>query len=321
LRRTTRPPRLASRQRMPRRERGWGASSSFGRDLAVARRVPLAVDTSLLRPRESLGDGARATAGTMTLVVVSRVDLAEGPGLLVATDSVLSGGSRWPRGPKLFTLGGASVMAFEGDTSLAYPLLTNARNFIEFSDNLCRRDANPGMVFARVRIDVSEAYAQLVAQAPRRHRDARGDAPYCSLILAAVTRHGPVVRTLSPDPRAKPGAPWTMTNITATAQWRQHRAFFAGNGDLNPVAMAWDDLANRPAARLPAYAAFLARVRDARETAVGGTPQVALLQPRRRKILGVRDGAGRRFLLGQPVAGGGHGVDYYQETLDDLTAR
>ncbi len=75
---------------------------------------------------------------------------------------MLSAGYRWPRGPKLFKLGSAAVMAFEGDTQLAYPLLTNARNFISFSDNLSGPDAEPAAIFARVQGDVSEAYDHLV---------------------------------------------------------------------------------------------------------------------------------------------------------------
>jgi hypothetical protein len=252
----------------------------------------------------------------VTLVVVSEVELARGLTLLVATDSMLSAGYRWPRGPKLFTLGAHCVMAFEGDTQIAYPLLTNARNFISFSDNLSGPDAEPAAIFERVQLDVSEAYHHLVQSS---YFNPAGTT--CSLILAGWSwrLRVPVVWTLQPPVVNAPlGTLWPRTDVVVGALWQQHHCFFAGNGDQNPVTLAWNDVTNCPAPRLPAYAAFWARINDTNETAVGGEPQVALIGPRMREIIGIRDNHGRRYLLGHLVPSGARGVDFYDEALATL---
>jgi hypothetical protein len=147
----------------------------------------------------------------MTLVSVSEVQLARGPTLLVATDSMLSAGFRWPRGPKLFTLGAAFAMAFEGDTELAYPLLINARNFISLSDHLSNGDAEPAAAFSRVRLDISEAYEHLVSS---KYFDTKGTT--CSIILAGWSwrLQGPVVVTLKPPAVGAPlGTQWSLDDV------------------------------------------------------------------------------------------------------------
>ncbi|MCC6667692.1 MAG: hypothetical protein IT375_28360 [Polyangiaceae bacterium] len=112
------------------------------------------------------------SAENMTLIAISEIDLARGP-------TLLSAGYRWPRGPKLFTLGTACAMAFEGSTQVAYPLLINARNFISLSDNLSSPDAEPGAIFKRVHADISDAYDHLVQDKYFAPADAT-----CSIILA-----------------------------------------------------------------------------------------------------------------------------------------
>lgn len=255
----------------------------------------------------------------MTLVVVSQVSLARGPTLLAATDSVLSAGYRWPRGPKLFPLGACAIAAFEGDTQLAYPLLINAQNFISFSDNLSGIDAEPAAIFNRVQMDVTDAYNDLVQSRYFDPADAN-----CSLILAGWSwrLNVPVVWQLSPPPPgAPPGSQWQKTDLVAGQDWRTHQCFFAGSGDCNPVEAAWSDVRGGAVGRnrFPAYSAFLARVHDQAETAVGGIPQIALLGPRTREILGITDAQRRRYLLGHYVPSGAYEmVDYYDEHLATL---
>lgn len=252
----------------------------------------------------------------MTLVVVSEVTLARGPTLLMATDSMLSAGYRWPRGPKLFPLGAACAMAFEGDTQVAYPLATNVQNFISLADHLSRPDAEPAAIFGRVRSDISEAYDHLAS-----NRLFDPEMSTCSLALAGWSwrLNEPVVNLLQPPPSGAPaGEEWTATDVVAGPDWQQHSTFFMGNGDRDPVAEAWSDLRNSPAARRPGYAAFFARIQDASETAVGGAPQVALLGPRVREIVGVTNAQNQRFLLGHRVTSGARGVTYYDEPLHTL---
>lgn len=256
----------------------------------------------------------------MTLLVVSQIDLARGRTLLVASDSTLGCGYRWKRGPKLFTLGACCVMAFEGSTEIAYPLLINARNFVAFSDNLSRDDAEPSAIFARVQMDVSDAYAQLVQD---RYFDPDDDTT-CSLVLAGWSwRLGkPVVVQLTPpDPSAAAGTPWAMADIVAGADWKTHQAFFAGNGDNDPANTAMTRLKDGAfqQSRFSAYAAFLDRVQDPGETAVDGVPQVALVGPRMREVLGIRAADNRRFLLGHFVPSGAvKAVDYVDDALSML---
>lgn len=252
----------------------------------------------------------------MTLVVATQVDLQRGPTLLVATDSVLSAGYRWPRGSKLFSLGAACVMAFEGDTEIAYPLALNATNFVALSDNLSGGDAEPAAVFGRVRLGVSEAYEHL-AQDPYFTPGSSS----CSFVLAGWSWRlsCPVVWVLEPPPVGAPaGTQWSARDVVSQTDWTNDRSYFTGNGDIDPVAAAWSDLRGNPAPKLPAYAAFLARVHDSSETSVGGTPQIALLGPRYRQFIGIRDPQGRRHLLGHRVLSGAEGITYHDEQLSSL---
>lgn len=257
----------------------------------------------------------------MTLLVATEIDLARGRTLLVASDSILSAGYRWPRGPKLFTLGATCAMAFEGDTELAYPLLTNARNFIAFSDNLSSPDAEPGAIFERVRIDISEAYTQLVAD---KYFVPNGAT--CSLLLAGWSWRlgGPAVATLhQPATGSDPKTEWTLEDVVVSKEWKQYKTFFAGNGDLNPVSTAWTCVKASSDHPRIGYDAFLARVQDTQETAVGGAPQVMLLGPRVREVIGTKQTAPKqptqRFLLGHHVASGASGLSFFDEALRELS--
>lgn len=57
---------------------------------------------------------------------------------------------------------------------------------------------------------------------------------------------------------------------------------------------------------------------DHDETGVGGAPQIMLLGPRSREVVGTRDAQNRRFLLGHRVLSGAQGVEFYDEELSEL---
>ena len=166
-------------------------------------------------------------------------------------------------------------------------------------------------------MDVSEAYDHLVQSKYFDPTDST-----CSIVLAGWSwrLQTPVVRTIHPPALgAQAGTPWSMTDVVVSEDWRLYSSFFAGNGDRDPVNRAWQELNANPAARFPAYAAFLSRLQDPDETAVGGAPQIALLGPQMRQIIGTHNEAGRRYLLGHFVLSGAEGVSYFDEDLAELT--
>lgn len=232
---------------------------------------------------------------------------------------MLSAGYRWPRGPKLFRLGASCVIAYEGDTQLAYPLLVNATNFISLSDNLSAPDAEPISIFERVKLDITEAYTELVSNNGTYFRP--GDA-ICSFVLAGWSRRlcQPVVRHLSTHPSLN--CEWDLLDVTQTQCWNSHACFFIGNGNNDPVALAYAAALQNSSTqhiRFPAYAALLGRIRDRSETGVGGTPQIARLDPCGREFIGTNDSSGRRYLLGNHVISGARNVNYFDEDLTTLT--
>ena len=240
----------------------------------------------------------------MTMLVAAKFTFEDAPAVLVATDSMLSCGYRWPRGPKLATLGATAVMAFEGATELAYPLMLNARNFVDHSDNLGGPEADPVSLFHRVRADVSNAYDELVASDFFDPSETR-----CSFLLGgwSTRRRSHVVWSLRQPPAdAPPRTQWDMLDVQTSAEWRAHHCFFAGNGDRDPVGAAWAfvDAGVHNQGPILAYEAFMAQLDDPGETGVGGHPQVALLRPGTREIVGIEDTEGRRHLLGHLVLSG-----------------
>lgn len=253
----------------------------------------------------------------MTLIVTTEVTLARGRTILFGTDSMLGAGYRWPRGPKLFSLGCHAAIAFEGDTEIAYPLLINACNFIALSDHLSSPAAEPGAIFERVAMDVSEAYDHLV-QNGKFTPDSR-----CSFVLAgwSTSLNAPVVRQLvQPASAAAVGTRWSVVDVTSLPIWQSASSFFAGNGDRDPAGRAESDLSAGAfrSSRFPAYEAFRSRIDDTAETAVGGEPQVMLLSDRRRETIGLEDPTGRRFLLGHKVQSGALGIQYLPADLSGL---
>jgi hypothetical protein len=250
----------------------------------------------------------------MTLIAVTCVALEDGLSLIVATDSNLSAGYRWPRGPKLFPLGAACVIAFEGATEFAYPLLINAMNFIALSDHLSTGNADAEAIFERVRMDVSSMYKILAGQEYFDEKDCN-----LSMILAgwSARRSVPVVNRLHrPDDTS--ATDWQLEDVTLTEDWKSCQTFFAGNGDHDPVAKARRFLRGNSTVSKAGYAAFNSVRTDQSETAVGGAPQIALISAAGRKFVGTKDSNGRRFLLGHHIPSGATKLTYYDEALDTL---
>lgn len=247
----------------------------------------------------------------MTLVLAERLDLPRGPSLLVATDSMLGAGYRWGAGQKLLPLGHDCVVAFEGNTEIAYPLMIRTATFIAQTDNLARQGAAPKVLARRVEAEVNAAYAAVLTQ-PNFDRTLR-----CSFLLAGwcPLLHEPVVQRLCMVGQGK----FVLRDLTRIHQWKRFGCYFLGNGDNHPVARAASDRLGMAASiRLPGFTAFRNRLLDTNETSVGGATQICIMSASGREIAGTISPQGHRNLLGHAVVSGTTLPRYYREDLSDL---
>ena len=254
----------------------------------------------------------------MTLICCAKLLVQGNPGLLMATDSMLSAGHHWPSGPKLFPVFGRGdcVLAFEGETELAYPLLFNALNFIRYSDHLDQQaETDPGSVAMRVAKDMDAAYQGLLADDYFTHGEWN-----CSFLLVGWNQreHKPLAWRISEDSSCHLLASDLDEPSVSGPNWQEHGFLFAGSGDHDPVKSATEVYFQADQHDpLRAYHAFLTVLDDRKETAVGGMPQIALITAAGCEVIGVIEGK-YRYLLGHRVASGAQGVRYYRRDLSDL---
>lgn len=253
----------------------------------------------------------------MTLICCSKIEVQGSPAILIAVDSVLSAGHRWPYGPKLFPVVGRGdcAIAFEGDTNLAYPLVVNAVNFVRYSDHLNKQTfTDAGSVAMRMTKDIDSAYKGLLAQKLFTRGEWR-----CSYVFVGWCRLGhPFAWRIGEDDDGT----WRYHDLddakVEDPYWRQNGCFFAGHGDIDPVRMAKEAYQRGDSSDpLRAYHAFLSVVDDKDETSVGGVPQVALIKAGTCEVIGIREG-NSRYLLGHRVESGAAGIRYCQRDLSDL---
>ncbi len=251
----------------------------------------------------------------MTLICCQKLDIKSQPHILLATDSMLGAGYRWPTGPKVFLLSNRqdSVLTFEGDTEIAYPLFLNAFNFINNSDYLGNESvSDPVAVASRICKDISEAYNGLSSEGLFNDLQTR-----CSFLFVGWSKRlGKEVIFRFEQPTGG-GISWTNTNVEEIRIWQERGVLFLGNGDHDPVAQAEDSFRRHSGDPLAAYQAFISVLDDPDETAVGGQPQIVLFSESGRELIGIKH-LDVRYLFGLRVRSGATSIRYLPRDLSGL---
>ena len=224
----------------------------------------------------------------MTLCVAWIKKIKQHNQLVIATDSLITGGYRYPHGTKLMTFGrNDCALCWEGDTSFTYSFAENAKTDVELSDHLCTGETPLVAVVRRITKVFNQLWqANLVDKGSAFH-DARLSfffGGYCPVFQKPVLWH---IRQQGDDGSFKP----------CYRELRQ--PLFTGSGRY----IAREIYRSNPG--LTPYQVLAQVIEDGNVQDVGGVPQLVTVNHNGLEIIGIIKDR-ERYLFGRNLGSTGH---------------
>lgn len=224
----------------------------------------------------------------MTLCAAWIKEEKTGRRLILATDSVITGGYRYPYGTKLMVFSrNDCALCWEGDTSFTYSFAENARVDVEFSDHLCTRETPLVAVARRITKVFNQLWKANLEDQNSVFHNARLSfvfGGYCPSFKKVVLWH---IRQYGQEGYFK-------------AQFsRLHQPLFTGSGG----ELAQEIAGNNPG--ISPYRVLIQMLEDPAIPDVGGIPQIVTIDHNGAEIVGVIKG-GERYLFGRRLDSRGH---------------
>lgn len=236
----------------------------------------------------------------MTLCVAWIKEYESGSGLVLATDSMITGGYTYPYGTKLMVFSrNDCALCWEGDTSFTYSFTENARVDVEFSDHLCTQETPLVAVVRRITKVFNQLWGANLQDKNSVFHNAQLSfffGGYCPSFKKVVLWH---IRQYGREGYFK-------------AQFRDlHQPLFAGSGRERAREILHSGSGISP------YRVLLQLLEDTSILDVGGIPQLVTIDGAGAEIIGVvKDG--ERYLFGRRLDSSGHRakiryVSYYND--------
>jgi hypothetical protein len=228
----------------------------------------------------------------MTLCEAWIREAKDGKQLVMATDSLVTGGFRYMNGTKLLTFNNRQgcALCWEGDTSFTYSFTENARVDVEFSDRLCKPETPLGAVNRRIIKVFNHLWKANLDDPNSMYHDAQFSflfGGYCTVYKEIQL--------------------WHIYLDEDRKQFRGHRRtpsakkpYLIGSG----MNVARELLKNEPS--ISPYGVLLRLIEDNEITDVGGMPQLVTINEQGLvEIIGITKDK-QRFLFGRDLKSGGH---------------
>ena len=224
----------------------------------------------------------------MTLCAAWTKEYDTGSRLILATDSLITGGYTYPYGTKLMVFSrNDCALGWEGDTSFTYSFAENARVDVEFSDHLCTRETPLVAVARRITKVFNQLWKANLEDKDSVFHTARLSfvfGGYCPSFKKVVLWH---ICQYGPEGYFK-------------AQFsRLRQPLFTGSGSDLARAISGGSPGISP------YRVLLQMLEDTAIPDVGGIPQIVTIDHNGAESVGVVK-AGDRYLFGRRLDSRGH---------------
>ncbi|MCB0194739.1 MAG: hypothetical protein KDJ65_22495 [Anaerolineae bacterium] len=224
----------------------------------------------------------------MTLCAAWLKECERGSRLVLATDSLITGGYTYPYGTKLIVFSrNDCALCWEGDTSFTYSFAENARVDVEFSDHLCTQETPLIAVVRRI----TKVFNQLW----RANLEDKGSVFHRARLSFFFGGYCPVYKKV---------VLWHIHQVGKEGYFRTQfrhlrQPVFIGSGrDLARKKL-------RSGSSLSPYQALVQVLEDTTVLDVGGIPQIVVIDNAGAEIIGViKDG--ERYLFGRKLDSRGH---------------